>query len=448
MYIASAFLLASLALTALAFSRHPVYGVYLYFMMTYVYPQGRWWGDVLGDIRWSFLAGCIAIAAALFHFGKAKPKPLWLANVPTLALLAYCAWMWIQMPWVLDFESHLSGSTLFFKSLVALWFVYRVADTPEHVRDLVFANVVGCALLGVLAYLTGRQGDRLDGVGGPGLDDANTLGTYFATAAILAGGLVLTEHGWRRWVSLGCGVCIMQGLVLTNTRGAFLGLLAGAIVLFLTHAKHYRRTFLLTALIGLVGVAIIADKKFIDRMTTIETAVAESEEADGSALSRFAIVRAQLEMFQDHPMGTGFRGTAALSPQYLERQWLTVDRTGLAARSSHNTFMTALVEQGFPGAILYLIVLLWVLSALWRIRAARAATANPELNTLAGAICGALVALYVAGQTADFLLAEIQFWLLPLLVTAMQMLGLSHTASRETPQLAGAGVERGSPYLR
>jgi hypothetical protein len=443
-YISSAFLIAAVAFAILAFARHPVYGVYLYIAMTYVFPQGRWWGSMLGDIRWSFVAGCIAIAATLLHFGKLKDKPPWLTTVPAMCLVAYGAWMWIQTQWALDVDTHIHGSSLFLKSAVACWFVYRAADTREHVRDLVLANVVGCAVLGVLAYFTGREGDRLDGVGGPGMDDANTLGMYFAVAAVLSAGLVLTQKGWRRWLSFVCGVAVMQGLVLTNTRGAFLGLLGGGVVLFLTRAQHHRRMFALLALIGVLGTLMIADTKFIERMTTMTTAVSESEEdIDGSALSRIAIIQAQLEMFAGYPMGTGHRGTAVLSPQYLEQQWLSIDRFGEAERSSHNTFMTALVEQGIPGAVIFAVFVVWMLRALWSLRLARNDRADPELRGLTGAICAALAVVFVAGNTADFLLAEIQFWLIGLFLSALHMLALPVKTAIPMPD-APSEIQRSS----
>jgi O-antigen ligase len=363
-----------------------------------------------------------------------------------MCLVAYCAWMWLQTQWALDVDEHIHGSSLFLKSVIASWFVYRVADTRERVRDLLLANVIGCGGLGILAYLTGREGDRLDGVGGPGMDDANTLGMYFATAAVLAAGLVLTQKGWRRWLSLGCGLAVMQGLVLTNTRGAFLGLVAGAFVLFLTRVRQNKRVFALMALVGIVGTLSIADTKFIDRMTTMKTAAeAESDEdIDGSALSRIVIVQAQLQMFGNYPLGTGHRGTAVLSPQYLDLQWLSLDRNGDRARSSHNTFMTALVEQGIPGAAIFIILGVWMLRMLWRLRMARDDPADPELRTLTGAICAGIAVVFVAGNTADFLLAEIQFWLLGLFVAALHMLRLPEKSTVVVPDEAPTQIQQSS----
>src|SRR6188768_2255398 len=111
MYFATAFVLFCLVCTVLAFVRHPIYGLYLYLGVTYVFPPARWWGALLGaDLRWSLMAAVVTVLAVLFHFGKLRPKPVWLTNVPAIVLVLYAAWMWIQYPFAVDTDVHLRGS--------------------------------------------------------------------------------------------------------------------------------------------------------------------------------------------------------------------------------------------------------------------------------------------------------------------------------------------------
>jgi len=403
-YFATAFLIVCAACTVLAFVRHPIYGLYFYLAVTYVFPPSRWWGYMFGEeTRWSLIAAGVTVLAVMFHRGKLRPKPVWLASVPAMVFAMYTAWMWIQYPWALDLEAHLKGSSLYAKYLVAFWFVYRIVDTKDRVRDVLLAHLLGCALLGILAYLSGRDGGRLDGVGGPGMDDANTLGMYLATGAIVGLGLLLTQAGWRRWLSLGCIVFTMEGLVLTNTRGAFLGLVAGGLVLALYKAKKHRRLFWSLAVVGLLGFALIIDQKFIDRMWTIQDVASESEEADPSARGRVVLLQAQLRMFVDHPMGTGHRGTEALSTRYLDKRWLSSHRFDEErARSSHNTFMTTLVEQGIPGAALFVWLTLWTLLALLRMRGLEMQHGDPNITTLAATIVSALAVMALIAVFSGF----------------------------------------------
>ena len=273
------------------------------------------------------------------------------------------------------------------------------------------------------------------------MDDANTLGLYFATAVIVGLGLILTQTGWRRWLSLGCVAVTANGLILTNTRGATLGLVAGGMVLALFKARAHRGLFWMLALVGLIGVTSIIDQGFIDRMVTIQDVTSDSEEADSSARSRIVVLQAQVQMFLDYPMGSGHRGTAALSPQYLDERWLTTDWRG-TARSSHNTFMSALVEQGIPGAVLFLWLTLWTLIAILKLRRLELQHGDPNLTTLASATGGALVVIFVTGFSADFLLVEVQFWLFAAFVSVLQLAAIGSTSERAaaSPALARHGV--------
>jgi hypothetical protein len=422
MLFAALFIVAVLAFTALAFFRHPIYAVYFYLVSIYVFPSGRWWGQIFGGTRWALLSAVVVALAILAHRGKLKPKPHWLASVPAVVMVLYAAWMWIQSPWAMSFNEHIDGAARFSKYVLAFWFVYRVADTKERVRDVLFAHMLGCTLLGLLCMVQGRVDDRLDGVGGPGMDDANTLGMYLATGAIVGLGLLITQRGWWKFVAFLACVIILEGLVLTNTRGAFLALVGGWVAMAALTAKAHRRWFWGLALFGLVGLAVIVDKAFVERMWTIRESGVDSEDVDPSARSRLIVARAQLKMFFDHPMGSGHRGTVALSRYYLEDRWLTFDAEGAdGGRASHNTFLTTLAEQGAPGALLFLWLTLWTLIAFIKLRSRETVHRDPELTTMAATVAGVLAVVFVAGNTADYLMAEVQFWMFALVVTLRQL---------------------------
>jgi O-Antigen ligase len=435
MFFAIAYFLFCAACFVLAFARHPIYGLYLYLATIYVFPPSRWWGYMVPDLRWALLSAATTAIAILFHRGKLGVKPVWFSNPPAVILILYTTWMWIQTPWALDVDGHLDGSIKFVKYLAAFWFVYRLSDTKETLRDILFAHGLGCGLLGIYARVTPREAGRLDGVGGPGIDDANTLAMYFATGALVCLGLLLMEKGWRRWACLGVLALILNGFVLANSRGAFLGLIAGGAVLGLCKARVHRRLFWSFALAGVLGFAVVVDQIFIERMFTIGDVVETDENADMSARSRMEIYKAQMQMVIDYPFGAGYRGTAELSTKYLDRKWLTGSGAAEdAQRASHNTFMTTLVEQGIPGAILFACLIIWIILCAFRIRRLDKQGVDPALTTMGAAICGALTAVVVAGSAADYLMAEVQFWLFAALVSVLQL----SQASKLGHQGAGA----------
>ena len=444
MVAALAFLLLCAACTLLAFTRHPIYGFYFYLATFYVHPPSRWWNYMLPGVRWSLIAAAVAVLAVLIHRGRLRGKPFWMTNAPATILTIYAVLMWVQCAWALDFETHLEGVTKFTKFLVAFWLVYRLVDTKETLRDFMFAHAAGCTLLGILCQLIGRDGDRLDGVGGPGLDDANTLGMYLATGVIVSLGIFLTSNGWRRWASFGMMVLILNGLVLANSRGSLLGLVAGGLVVLFSKARQHRRMFWVLALVGLAGLSTIVDKTFVNRMFTIGDVVEDREDADMSARSRVEIYKAQLRMAADYPMGAGYRGTVTLSARYLDRRWLARDNgtdDPNAGRSSHNTLMTTLVEQGVLGLLLFLALVGWLLLAVFRVRGMNNRGTDAELITLSAATCGALIVVIVAGSATDYLMAEVQFWLFAALVSAFQLAGAANPAPRQ----AGSATLQATP---
>lgn len=412
-----------------ALARDPMFALFAYFAAFYVHPPSRWWGDVLPDVRWVLLAAVVAALAMYVHRKEIAVKPLWLSTGAAACFAAYCLWLWIQYAWALDPQAHWNGTVQYTKYLVIFYLIYRIVDSPERLRDLLFAHVVGCAVLGLIAtFWRTMTGGRLDGVGGPGIDDANSLGMYLATGGLVAAALVLTERGWRRYTALGAGAFIANGFVLANSRGALLGLLAGGVVLMLLKAREHRRMFWVMAIIAAVGAVSVVDQRFIERMLSIKTAVTEEEERDSSAESRFVLYEAQLRMFVDHPWGAGYRGTAALSPLYLDEVWLTKstmpDGRVIMARSSHNTYLTILVEQGPVGALIFGALLIWFAKSALAVRRSSKRVADARVCTYAAATCAAFTVVLVAGIATDYLAAEVQFWMLAALTCALQLLTL------------------------
>lgn len=448
MIYATAFALMALVCSVMAFARHPVWGLFFYMATIYVHPPSRYWGASLPDLRWALLSAVITALAILVHKRRERgERVLWLASPPAVMLSMYAAWMWIQSPWVLNLPLHLDGTVRFTKYLVAFWFVYRIADSRENLMRVLLMHVAGCGLLGIYAMFTGRSGDRLDGVGGPGIDDANTLGMYLATGALLAVALVMSDKGPRRWAALLLLPLIGEGFVLANSRGAFLGLVAGGMVLMFCRAREHRRTLYAFIFAALAGFAVIVDQAFIERMFTIgDVAERDNEEADMSARSRVIIMEAQLKMAADYPAGAGYRGTAVLSTRYIDRMWLTLDKgsndESTAARSSHNTTLTTLVEQGLPGLLIYLSLLAWIGATILRIRRLNAQGMDPQTTTMAGVLCGVILCVYVSGQATDYLMAEVQFWIYAALVCCLEI-GVRDLRARQAA-LGGAALPAGA----
>jgi hypothetical protein len=444
MLSAAMFALFFLGCAGLAMVRHPLYGLYLYLAVFYIHPPARWWGPLLPDLRWSFLAAAVALLATLVHSKRlSNVVSPWYATTPARVMLLLTAWVWVQNVWALDSVAHWTATIQLTKYLVVFFLCYRLARSATEGRDVLLVHVAGCFFLGLLCYLSGRNyGNRLDGVGGPGIDDANSLGMVLATGVVVGAVLLLATRGWRRAVVALTLPVIVNGVILTGSRGAFLGLLAGGVIILVMRPRQSQWFFWGVAGLGVIAAISLVDRSFIDRMSTLRGAVAEGRGAmDSSAEGRLELAIAQMQMAARYPHGTGHRGTAALSAQYMDSRWLTGGgEGGDAARSSHNTLLTMLVEQGAVGVFLYAWLTLWGLNAIGRARAAMSRGTPFELMAPATACCAGLAVVWMAGQFTDYLLAEVQVWFLAVLAANLEMLGRGVlTPVEQSKPLANAG---------
>lgn len=413
-----AFALVFFGALGLAFIRHPIFGLYAYIAVFYLHPPSRWWGAFLPDLRWSLLAGVVTLVCVL-RLPSQPDRPPWYSNAAAKVLIAYSIWLWIQNLWALDPVEQMSVSILFTKYVLLFYLFYRLADNPTDLRRLLWVHFAGCVYLGWLAF-SADSGGRLEGVGGPGIDEANALGMQLDTGIVIGSMLLLTGNKYERIASLLGMPFVLNGVVLTGSRGAFIAMLFAGAVLTLMKPQHFRKAFYTLTACGLVLFTILASTMFWERMGTITTAVEDPAEMDTSAESRLAIAEAQWRMTLRYPFGSGHRGTAVLSLQYIEDKYLsrTADSTVGQERSSHNTFMTALSEQGFIGALMFLVMWYWCAKTSLRLRSYTRTTGDTRLAGDIAGIAAALMAIFIAGVFVDYLKAEVQVWMMALLAAA------------------------------
>jgi len=438
-------MLAFLTALGLAIFRHPIYGLVAYLADFYLHPPSRWWGQFLPDLRWSMLAALVTLLAIWLRLPADKSRQPWYATTPGKLMILFTAWFWIGMLWALDPAQHYPTAVYLSKYLLVFYMVYRIVDTPARMTAFLLVHVAGCLYLGLLAFGSDPS-SRLDGVGGPGIDDSNTLGMHLATGVIVASMFTLHLRGWRRILCFVSIALALNAIVLTGSRGAFLALVAGGIMLYYLRPAVYRKVFYIYAVLGILAFGYVASAGFWKRMDTVTVAASgDQEEMDTSARSRIEMIKAQLNMAKQCPLGCGHRASEVLSPQFLDPQYLT----GAGFRSSHNVFMTLLVEQGIPGVIIFLLIVKWTGASLRRLKRETARSdATVEQNTRAvhaAAIGGSLVVVLVGGLFADFSKCEVQIWMIALLASLVQppvtvsALAPAAIAARDQHRIPSAG---------
>ncbi len=401
----------------LAISRHPIYGLLTYVGEFYLHPPSRWWGDLLPDLRWSLIAAAATVCGLAFRATRRQGVTA-TGKRFAIGLLAFVIWCVIQMSWALDREMHMTLITLSAKYLLVLYLVLACIDSAPHLRAFLWTHVLGCFYFGWLAY-TEYNGGRFEGFGGPGLGEANAGAIQIVTGILVASSLFLASKTRERVALLIVIPIIIDGLVTTISRSGFLALVGGGVVF--NHLAPRRRKLYVRGLSALAFVLllILTGPTFWKRMNTIEYAGEQIQGVDTGG-GRLEIIRAQFAMFVHHPAGCGHRCTVTLSPHYLDDKFLTGSGP-TRGRASHNTFMTLLVEQGFPGALFYFAMVWWTVTIIRRLHK-ESQSGDGLLAQLVPGVGASLIAIMIGDMFVDYLKLEARIWFVGITIVLLRLI--------------------------
>ena len=299
-------------------------------------------GGVKFTVYQLFLAVTVLFTAWLLTKGRAKlvrtPIDLWLG----LLVLAAAA----ALPGAMSLRVGVVAFVSLCSSLALVYLVAVLAPTSAKLRTVLAGVVVLGAALGALA-LAERFGifsiqptfsTPADGVRARvTFEDPNLLGGVLAVAAIVGVPLALSAR--RTAVSIGLWACIgvsMLGVVATLSRGAFLGLLVGAVVVVVfTPLRTRTRLALLGAGAGgvVLLLAVVLDPAWVSSKLI---GIGDNR----SALYRLYLARSAARMFVDHPLGVGPGNWPIVISAYRD-PWLPA-----SLLESHTAIVTVLIEDG------------------------------------------------------------------------------------------------------
>jgi O-Antigen ligase len=427
MLTAAAFVIAYVVGCLMALARHPIYGLMTYVLVFYISPSDRWWGKTtLAGSRWALIAAVVTMIALVIH--RTKPPTIPFLRQPlVIGMILFATWLGMQSFWALDPVMHESLMTYYPKFIVAMYLIYRCVDSTDNVKRFLWAHVLGCTYLGWVVYTT-HTGGRFDDFGGAGIGDGNAGALACVTGALSAGALFLAGGYRAKIVLVAATALIVNAVVATMSRSAFLALVCGGMAFNYFAPRRFRRWVLGLSVIGLAGFLVLTNADYWGRIESLQYRGEEIQGVD-TGHKRLILAQAQLEMSRAYPLGCGSRCTDVLSPQFLPEKQL--DSQG--RRSSHNTFLTMLVEQGIPGAVLYLAMVLWVLSSLRSAARSQLPGSESSAALLFPAVAGSLVAIIVGDLFVQYPKFEVRFWFLTLGMVLLGMLAARREVAEPTP---------------
>lgn len=257
------------------------------------------------------------------------------------------------------------------------------------------------------------------------LDHADYFGNWLLCAVFSSAALLASEprRWWRgvAWCAIAIG-CV--SVVLSGTRSAMVGLVAGGIVLAVWQRLRVTRRWLVAAGL-LVAAAVVFYLSPAGAQLRARTHWSLEDRTGGA---RLPLWRESLRMAAARwPAGYGpetFTATFALRRS---------ERLGRAypdffQESPHNMFLDVLVAQGLPGLALLAAFCLLGFAAAWRVRR----------NPLAGALAASLAAMTISQQFGVFIIPTA----LAFYVTVAMLVALSspatEPAARRRPSMAMA----------
>jgi O-antigen ligase len=396
-------LLIYVVLAVLAFVR-PAYGIALYLMTFYASPAFWWWGGPLADLigtRINLFTAFLLAAAVLSHSGQA---PIELSRYQRIILgllvLYACNALVIHFANAANPVRSLNGMTMIWKQVGLLLLLMLAVRDRRDFNIFIAAILIGSFYIQYEAIINGRgrfSAGRLEGLGAPGVGDANYLAGLMLLVPPLAAYWLFFGSTLKRLFAVVCEIFAFEVILRCNSRGAFLAMgLAGMWLLWAAPGKVRRYAFAGICLGVLAVPFMVRDQDIIERF---KSTFASAAQRDASAQSRLDYWKAAVSMIADNPIGSGAEAAfkSERGAKYI-RSLVNLKRHPDGFRAVHNGYLDLLAGWGVQGFLLYTGAIL----VCWR-----------AIQT------GTKIAQYTGDDEAMFLGACLQATLLGQLVVAL-----------------------------
>jgi len=328
-------------------------------------PEKQWWhAPVSGlGIRYSYTLALVTAVGVLLNWNKLKIGELGIhRNEKILLLFLGLVWLSVLIgPQTVGRYTQPGidhPSVKFTKVVIFSLLLTRIFTTRLTLDKLLWVLVIASLLLGLQAWETPRRAfisGRLEGVGGPDFAESNFLAAFMATMLPLIGIMFLRSGLIGKIVCFFSGAFTANAVVLTRSRGAFVGIAAGGVVALIAAPKRLRIPILVLLILGAAGGFYLSDEQFRERMTTITR---DSGQRDESAESRLLLTKASLRMVKDRPLGVGVGNFYQTIGRYIPEY---------AGKDAHNTYLRCATEVGVQGAAVLVLMIVVSLFLLRRI---------------------------------------------------------------------------------
>lgn len=378
-------------------------GLFLFTLLLYVRPNDLF-PDFFGDLAiLKFIAIGTLIVYIIGKVGAGELITIWPIEMRALALIVVIG---IVITPVAASPKHSIDmlSDTFFKVVVIFVLMINLVDTRQRLLRILKLVVVcgsGIAIGSIWKFAEGKftatiqgVGVRIEGAVGGIFGNPNDLAMALDMLLPISIILMLNSKPAGRILFLICTLVLTMGVVVSFSRGGFLGLAASAGVLLWKLGRHNKFTTALAAL-GACAILIMAmPVGYADRLFTI---VQTEKDMTGSATERQDELKRVTFLAVRHPIiGIGLNNYPVYSNHAIR---------------AHNSFLEVAAELGVLGLIAYLILIFAPLKRLKRIERETSLTGDAqsrELHLLSAGVSAAIIGYVVC---AVFSSAQYQWYL-------------------------------------
>ena len=298
-------------------------------------------------------------------------------------------------------------------------FVYATIETHRDLRRVVYA--IGLAFVVVFPYAV-RQMQRYGARLGTGLSETNYLAANLVLVIPVTFAIAATQTDpKRRKLWIGAGLILVLALLLTASRGGFLGLMVAGVVF------AYRRKGV-TGAIGLVAAllvaAVVLPTGLADRvMATLGDAGGNQPAGlEASNKAHVGLFWAAIEMIRNSPLtGVGPYNFKEYSLAYsgLEQAYI-----------AHNSYLELAAELGLPLLAIFLLLVFRTFRVLGRATRLDGSPEARELATWAEGFRSGLTGFMVSGA---FISAQYEkmFWVVVFTSIVIERMTRAHELAPE-----------------
>lgn len=343
----------------------PCLGVYGYIADYCIAPVSQWWEAPFSrlGIRYSLtLALTTAIGMFLqrdkLRFGESFLQRQEVLFLVFLGIVWLSTFMGAETVGRYTIADH--PSIKFTKIVVFALMMTHVITDKRKLDGLLWVFVIVSLILGLQAWDLPRrafEGGRLEGIGGADFAESNFFAAFMAAMLPIIGIQLLRSKWFGKAVCAVSAAFTVNAIVLCRSRGALVGIAAGAITACLFAPKKHRKKIAVGLVLGMIGGVHLADPQFIERMGTITTHY--EEQRDGITYGRIHIWRVGIDMAIDHPLGIG------AGNWYNRVGWYKPELAGV---DSHSTYIKCVVELGWHGVVVFAIIVLTAFRSLSAVR--------------------------------------------------------------------------------